>query len=69
MSVNMAGSAQNVQQSLNMVRQTIQVDQLVSAAAVEATSQASKTSAQEVASSEPAKAASDTRGHSVDIQV
>ncbi|PCI38608.1 MAG: hypothetical protein COB46_10965 [Rhodospirillaceae bacterium] len=69
MSVNMAGSAQNVQQSLNMVRQTIQVDQLVSAAAVEATNQASKISVQEASEPAPVEAASESRGHSVDIKV
>lgn len=69
MSVNMAGSAQNVQQSLNMVRQTVQVDQLVSAAAVEASSQASKISVQEASVSAPVEATSESRGQSVDIKV
>jgi len=66
MSVNMAGSAQSVQQSLNLVRQTIQVDQVVAAAAVEASSQASKTAVQETPEVTPAD---ESRGHNLDVRV
>jgi len=66
MSVSMAGSAQSVQQSLNLVRQTIQVDQVVAAAAVEASNQASKASVQETPEVTPVD---ESRGQNVDVRV
>ena len=68
MSVSLAGSAQGVQQSLNVVRQNIQVDQIASAAAVEASSQAGKISVQEATVSREVTPADDGRGQHVDIR-
>jgi hypothetical protein len=65
MSINMAGSAQSVQQSLNLVRQNISVDQVAAAAAVEASHQASKIAVQETPEVTPAD---ENRGHNLDVR-
>jgi len=65
MSVSMAGSAQNVQQALNSVRQTIQTDQVVAAAVVEAANQAQQQAVQEPVEVTPQD---EHRGQNVDVK-
>ena len=46
MSVSAAGSAQNVQQAVAVLRQTVQAEQVVASAVTEAATQAAKDAAQ-----------------------
>jgi len=56
MSVNAAGSAQNVQQAVTALRQTVQAEQVAASAVVEASKQVSQEAAQASAKESAAKA-------------
>lgn len=68
MAVGMANIAQNVQQTVALTRQTVQVDQVASAAVVEAASQSTKASVSEATETVETTPADEGRGQRLDVQ-
>ncbi|MBL4692190.1 MAG: hypothetical protein JKY92_02550 [Magnetovibrio sp.] len=68
MAVGMANIAQNVQQTITVARQTVQVDQVASAAIVEAANQTKQTAVSEATETVEVTPADEARGQNLDVQ-
>jgi hypothetical protein len=61
MSVNAAGSAQNVQQALNAIRQNVQAEQVVAAVLADPSQQASQQATQQASQADQHDVGADNR--------